>query len=69
MKSSLHKSETSLPDVFSTDRPGSLYAVPSRLSTTKEFHKVHKSYYEKRKAYTLDKAGAHDLLLIDLTKT
>ena len=35
--------------VFSVDRPGSLYVVPSRFQTAIECHHAHVSYYEKRK--------------------
>ena len=36
-------------DVFSSDRPGSLYVVPSKYQTAAQFHEQHVSYYKKRK--------------------
>ena len=41
-------------DVWSIDRPGSLYIVPSKYATADEFHSAHESYYYKCKAYTQD---------------
>jgi len=40
--------------VFSVDRPGSLYVVPSRYATPEDFKDAHVSYYKKRQAYTED---------------
>ena len=41
-------------DVWSIDRPGSLYVVPSRYAAAEDFHHAHVSYYKKRQAYTQD---------------
>jgi len=41
-------------DVWSIDRPGSLYVVPSKYATADDFHSAHQSYYKKRQAYTQD---------------
>ena len=40
--------------VWSIDRPGSLYVVPSRYATADDFHSAHVSYYKKSQAYTQD---------------
>ena len=40
--------------VWSIDRPGSLYVVPSRYAIAEDFHHAHVSYYKKRQAYTHD---------------
>ena len=38
--------------VFSSERPGSLYVIPSKYETAAQFHKQHVSYYYKKLAYT-----------------
>ena len=41
-------------DVWSIDRPGSLYVVPSKYATAVDFHSDHLFYYKKRQDYSQD---------------
>lgn len=55
--------------VWSIDRPGSLYVVPSRYATADDFHSAHVSYYKKHQAYTQDELLPSGCKIRKISKT